>query len=195
MTAIYRPPYVYTLNFSNEVIEGIRADYFNKYNYSQRKIEERCFGHYTSGLADIVKKWCPSLSPHLMDTGLVIVLDPGSETNIHIDQRRDSIVDRNIGINFPIKMTKSLTAFYNNPDIVFAYDIDTAYSTGHYYKKPDPVLTFEMENQAVLLNTAIYHQVSNLSDVETRVMLSISFNADYTFDQSLDILQQLGYAN
>lgn len=192
---IKQPPYVYTLNFSEEQIKGVREDYFSNYNFTCRPKEDRCYGHYTTGLAAIVKKRCPDLSEHMMDTGLVIVLDPNTATNIHIDHRRDTPIDRNIGINFPIKNTKSITSFYDNPNHTFSYDIDTAYSTGLYYKEPEPILTFEMEDQAVLLNTSIFHQVANLSHTEVRVMLSISLKAHYTFDQSLEILKSLGYAN
>lgn len=195
MTKIYQPPYVYTLNFSEEIITNIREEYFKKYNYLQRSIEERCFAYCDNNLVDIVRNSVPGLSSHLTNTGLVMVLDPGVKTNIHIDQRKDTISTRNVAINFPIKMTKSVTAFYRKADIVFSHNIEQVYSVGHYYAESTPILDFEMENQAVLFNTSVFHRVSNLSDSETRVILSVSFNADYTFDQSLEILKEFGYAN
>lgn len=191
---ITHPPCVYSLNFKSEIIEGIKQDYFDAFNLRTRDLNEKCYGHTAKGIADIIQRRAPMLTDYTLDSGLVMILNPGTETNIHVDYRTDRTIDRNITINFPIINTESITSFYKDPDQRFAYDISTSYTTGIYFKSEVPVASFTMEDQAVLFNTSIFHKVSNLSKTDTRILLSCSFKVQYSFNECLDILKSLGYA-
>jgi hypothetical protein len=145
---------------------------------------------------DTVVDVIPELHSYIDKEGaMAFVLAPNTSTNIHIDQRRDMTLRRNVVINFPIVITESVTSFYPEPSAKFVYQDGVAYTTGIYFIEPLPIFSYEMEKQAVLLNTAKYHKVANLSTTDIRVILSIPMNPSYTFNQSLEILKSLGYAD
>lgn len=196
MTTIYQLNYAYTLNFREDQIEKIAQLYKEQFEYAPRPIEDKFYGHMSHNFVDLVVRCIPELQSYVDKEGaMAFVLAPDTSTNIHIDQRRDMILRRNIVINFPIVITKSVTSFYPEPSAKFVYQDGVAYTTGIYFSEPAPIFSYEMEKQAVLLNTAKYHKVSNISTIDIRIILSIPMNPDYTFNQSLSILKSLGYAN
>jgi hypothetical protein len=196
MDGIKCKPYVYSLNFKESVIKGVQTAYFDKFSeLGERDKAIRCNGHKVKHLDDIAEMYFPDLSKYLVGSGLVMYLTPESGTNIHIDHISNKEQERHICLNFPIVNTDSVTEFYSKPDFEFHYNIDTFYTTGIYKSPPKAIVSFSMDNSAVLFNTSEYHRVLNKSKTETRILLSMSFDKVLSFDDCLSILKELGYAN
>jgi hypothetical protein len=196
MTKIYQPDYAYTLNFREDQLEQIKQSYSARFDYAPRPKEDKLFGHISQHLADIVIACAPVLRDHLyIDGSMVFIVPPSTSSSIHIDHRWNKPILRNVCINFPISITPSVTSFYTEPDAKFGFIGDAKYTTGIYYTAPKPIFSYEMEQQAVLINTAKYHSVTNFSSTDTRIVLSIPVKIGYTFSQALEILKSLGYAD
>ena len=190
---IKHPPYVYTMNFSDEIIDSVKSWYAASCTDIVQRDNPATLYNSLYKLTDLTSTVFPGLLPYLSDEGLVLTLHPGKSTPIHVDNIAESKSSRNIVLNFPISMCESVTEFYAHPMLQISkpkFNIrEGIVPTG-----AAPDVSFSMREQAVLLNSREFHKATNLSSSDTRVVLSCSFNVQLSFNECVEILKSLSYA-
>lgn len=188
--------YFYRLTVSEDLLTRIKQIVYPSVSTYKIGIEKHLSAKGIPQLLDSCNL-LTSLLPYIDDFGLIIKLPPGESTGIHVDGidllENKQVGNRNIAINFPILMCDSITSFYKKPDAKSHY-FPGWVSNGIYIRPPTPICSFSMDNNAMLVNTRVYHNVTNLSSSDTRIILSFSFNTKYNMVDCIEIMQNLGYS-